>query len=262
MTKIGAQMFTLRDFCATPDDIARTLERVKAMGYDGIQGSSAGFNTLDEGELKQIKKALDDLELTCAATHESLDNMRDQTEAVIAKHRILDCKYTAIGGVFAGESTTADDWKAFADDFNRVTSALNDAGIRAGYHNHSHEYQLLESGEIPMDILMDRLEPHVWFELDVFWVAHGLGDPAAWVKRIGTSGPNRIPCVHYKDGSITHEREHIMLPVGEGNLDWPSLNAACAEAGVEWYLVERDGGSHDPFDALEISIRNMRAMGM
>ena len=54
MTKIGAQMFTLRDFCATPDDIARTLERVKAMGYDGIQGSSAGFNTLDEGELKPV----------------------------------------------------------------------------------------------------------------------------------------------------------------------------------------------------------------
>ena len=262
MPKIGAQMFTLRDHCSTPDDIARTLEKVKAMGYDGVQASAAGFNTLDEGELNRIKQALDDNGLVCAATHESLDNMRDAPEAVIDKHRILECGYTAIGGNFPGADTTAADWVSFAREYNDITAPLDRAGIRAGYHNHSHEFQKLDDGRTPMAILIETFAPHVWMELDVYWVAHGLADPAECVREVAQSAPSRIPCVHYKDGVVDGKREHVMMPVGEGNLNWPRINGACAEAGVEWFLVERDAGPHDPFDALEISIQNIRNMGL
>lgn len=261
MTQIGAQMFTLRETCNTPDEIARSLEKVKAMGYDGIQGSAAGFNTLDESELKLIKQALNDNGLVCAATHVSLDDMRNHLEAVITKHRILDCSYTAIGGTMFNVASTEDDWVSFAEEFNGITATLSDAGIRAGYHNHSHEFQALGNGLTPMDVMLRHFAPHVWMELDVYWVAHGLADPAEWIHTIAASGDNRIPCIHYKDGTVTPEREHVMMPVGEGNLCWPRINAACADAGVEWFLVERDRGPHDPFEALEISIRNLRGMG-
>jgi sugar phosphate isomerase/epimerase len=260
--KIGAQMFTLRETCGTPDEIAQSLEKVKAMGYDGVQASAAGFNTLEEGELKQIKKAMDDNGLVCAATHESLDNMRDHLEAVITKHRILDCSYTAIGGTLFGQKTTVSDWEGFSSEFNRITKELGEAGIRAGYHNHSHEYQILEDGRTPMDVMLANFEPHVWMELDVYWVAHGLADPAAWIQRIAASGKNRIPCVHYKDGTVDHDRNHFMMPVGDGNLNWAPINEACKNAHVEWALVERDHGPHDPFDALERAITNMKAMGL
>ena len=260
--KIGAQMFTLRESCGTPDEIAQSLEKVKAMGYDGIQASSAGFNTLDESELKQIKKALDDNGLMCAATHESLDNMRNHTEAVITKHRILDCSFTAIGGTMFGQKAVLSEWEAFCEEYNGITATLNDTGIRAGYHNHSHEYQILEDGSTPMDVMLKRFEPHVWMELDVYWVAHGLADPTLWVQKIAASGTDRIPCVHYKDGAVDQDRNHYMMPVGEGNLDWSRINPACEEAGAQWALVERDHGPHDPFDALEIAITNMKAMGL
>jgi sugar phosphate isomerase/epimerase len=261
MTKIGAQMFTLRDSCGTPDDIARTLEKVKAMGFDGVQASAAGFNTLDEGDLKKIKQAMDDNGLVCAATHEALENMRDHTEAVITKHQILDCKYTALGGTLWGGGTP-EEWTAFASEFNEITAKLNAAGIRAGYHNHSHEFACFDDGSTPMDVMLATFAPHVWLELDVYWVAHGMADPAAWIQKIAASGNARIPCVHYKDGTVNGDREHVMMPVGAGNLNWPRINGACAEAGVEWMLVERDSGPHDPFEALKISIRNIRAMGL
>ena len=260
--KIGAQMYTLRDSCGTPDDIARSLEKVKAMGYDGIQGSAAGFNTLDESELKQIKKALDDNGLVCAVTHESLDNMRDRMEAVVTKHRILDCSYTAIGGAHFGAEPSVSIWEEFAREYNGITKTLSESGIRAGYHNHSHEFVVFEDGRTPMDIMLATFEPHVWMELDVYWVAHGLGDPAAWIDRIAESGQDRIPCIHYKDGAVDHERNHVMMPVGDGNLNWSRINPACEKAGVEWALVERDHGPHDPFDALQRSITNMKAMGL
>lgn len=259
---IGAQMFTLRDHCKTVDDIARSLERVSQMGYDGIQGSAAAFNTLDPDELQRIRKALDDNGLKCAATHESLDNMRDQMDAVVEKHRILDCELTAIGGANFGEASTAEQWSDFARQYSEIAAKLAARGLKIGYHNHSHEFALLDDNQTAMDLLMRQLSGDVWFELDMYWVAHGGGDPAAWVDRAASLGEGRIPAVHYKDMGITAKREHLMLPVGMGNLNWTRINAACQAAGVQWYLVERDAGPHDPFEALEISVKRMRDMGL
>jgi len=262
MTQIGAQMYTLRDSCGNTDEIARSLEKVKAMGYDGIQASSAGFNTLDETELKQIKQALDDNGLICGASHESLENMRDHTEATITKHQILDCRYTAIGGTLWGNGSTAADWEAFCKEFNTITAELNKAGIRAGYHNHSHEFQILDDDRTPMAIMLENFEPHVWLELDVYWVAHGLADPAAWINKEAASGEKPRSGLEDKEGGGKREREHVGRPGGEGDLDWPGINGAGAEDGVGWFLGERDSGPHEPVGALELSEKNLRAMGL
>ena len=263
MALIGAQMYTLRDYCKTPADIARSCERVKAMGYDGIQASSAGFATFDLKEVKQIRKALDDNGLVCAATHEGLrDADDDRIKTIIEKHRILDCKLTAIGGFFPKDEWTVALWQNFIKDYNAIAKKFAAGGLRIGYHNHSHELAPLENGRTPLAMLLEKLDPSLWFEIDVYWIAHGLGDPAQWIDKVAASGKGRIPAVHYKDGIVNSKREHKMMPIGTGNLNWPRINKACAAAGVEWYLVERDSGDHDPFDALEISIKNMRAMGL
>lgn len=253
---IGAQMFTLRDHCQDLDGIARSLERVKAMGYDGIQASAAKFNTHDPDEVKAIKKALDDNGLVCAATHDGLLGAdEDKIKAIIEKHRILDCKLTAIGGFFPSEAWTRKLWEDFIGKYNELAGRFATAGIRIGYHNHSHEFAPVEDGSIPMQMLVDGLDPSIWFEFDMYWVAHGLGDPAEWVGQVA----GRIPACHYKDGTTNEKREHVMRPVGAGNLNWPRINEACRAAGVAWYLVERDAGPEDPFDALEISVKNMRS---
>jgi sugar phosphate isomerase/epimerase len=52
-----------------------------------------------------------------------------------------------------------------------------------------------------------------------------------------------------------------MAEVGEGNLNWPAILAACKSAGVEHLLVEQDICYRDPFDSLELSLRNLKEMG-
>ena len=49
---IGAQMYTLRDYCKTPADIATSCAQVKAMGYDGIQAS--GMADIGATELRKV----------------------------------------------------------------------------------------------------------------------------------------------------------------------------------------------------------------
>ena len=40
MERIAAQMYTLRDYCKTPADIAASCAKVKKMGYDGDRKST------------------------------------------------------------------------------------------------------------------------------------------------------------------------------------------------------------------------------
>ena len=56
--------------------------------------------------------------------------------------------------------------------------------------------------------------------------------------------------------------EPVMAELGEGNLDWADVLAACGEAGVEWLIVEQDVCRRDPFESLAISLRNLQGMGL
>ena len=51
-TVLGAQMYTVREFAKTPADIAKSVKKVRAIGYEAIQVS--GLGPIDDKELKKI----------------------------------------------------------------------------------------------------------------------------------------------------------------------------------------------------------------
>ncbi len=248
---IAAQMYTLRNFTKTPRDIAATLARVKKMGYDAVQLSALG--KIDPRELAGI---LNGEGLTCCATHESMDRLRDETARVIEDHHLWKCKYTAIGW-FAPKNPQAAEWAQFARSFSAIAEKFRGSGIRVGYHNHSHELARYD-GKVAMQVLLDNFSSEVWMEIDTYWIQHGGGDPAAWIEKVA----GRIPCVHLKDMAITADRKQLMAEIGEGNLNWPAILKACRKAGVEWYIIEQDECQRDPFESLAISLKNVKQLGL
>lgn len=259
-TQIGVQMYTLRDFCETPSDIASTLKKLKDMGFGAIQASASGFNTIDANELKTI---LDDTGMVCAATHSPLDKLKE-IDAIVDYHATINCKLTAVGGHFpTGEDCTIENWRSFVNEFNAVAPKLAAKGLRIGYHNHNHEFIPFEMPVkpdrlLPYELLRDELDRSAWFELDTFWVQAGGACPAAWIK----SFASRIPAIHVKDLTLTRDHQNKMCEVGSGNLNWPGILAAAKEAGVEWYLIERDNGDLDPFESLKISLEALKSWGL
>jgi sugar phosphate isomerase/epimerase len=257
-TRIGAQMYTLRDYCKTSADIASTCRKLSEIGFGAVQASALG-----PIEPVELRKILDDNGLVCAATHRGLDQMRDDPQAMIDEHQILGCELTALGG-FGFDEASESDWDGFIEQFNRVAESLAMGGLRVGYHNHSHEWapfdppQSINPRRTPIGKLMDGLADQVWFELDTYWVAHAGADPAHWIR----SCAGRIPAVHVKDMTITPDREQKMCEVGAGNLNWPAILDACKAADVRWYLIERDNGDLDPFESLRISLENLHEMGI
>ena len=253
-TMIAAQMYTVRDATKTPTDIAETLKKVKTMGYDAMQVSA--FGPVDPKELKTMA---DGEGLEICATHTGFDRMRDDTQAVIDEHLLWGCKYPAIGSLPASYREAGEaGFVQFAKDASEVGRKLADAGLTFGYHNHNFEFQKFGSRTALEIILEESDSQTVQLEIDVYWVQAGGADPAAWIRR----AKGRIDLVHVKDMAIVG-REQRFAEVGEGNLNWPAIFEAGRESGTRWYIVEQDRCyDRDPFDSLEISLKNLKAMGL
>jgi sugar phosphate isomerase/epimerase len=246
-------MYTLREFTKTPADLARTLSKVKKIGYDAVQMS--GHGPIDA---KELAKMLQGEGLVCAATHVPIDRMLDETQRVIEEHKLWGCKYTAIGGFFIRDRDyTAQDWTDFIARYNSAAKKFAGSSVQLGYHNHSHELAKFE-GKTALQTMLDKFDHSIWFEIDTYWIAHGGGDPAQWIDKVS----RRIPCVHFKDMGVSPKREQFMAEVGEGNLNWPAIIESCRRAGVEWYLIEQDICYRDPFDSVALSLKNLREMGV
>lgn len=251
-TQIAAQLYTLRDFLKTPDDIARTLPRVAEIGYRAVQLSALG--PIETGRLKQL---CDDSGLEVCATHVSFDRMRDDLDGVVEEHRTLGCSYVAIGSM-PERYRNAEGYHAFAREASEVARKLKARGLTFGYHNHSFELEKYE-GVTGLETLYSESDPEVFQgEIDTYWIQHGGGDPAWWIRRM----KDRCTVLHCKDMVMRGSKEQLMAEVGEGNLNWPAILAAARDAGVRWYVVEQDHCQRDPFESLAISLRNMRAMGL
>ena len=247
---IAAQLYTLREFTKTPEDIAKTLARVKKIGYDGVQCSALG-----KIEPTELAKILHNEGLTCVATHVKLDDLENEPRRIIDEHKLWACDLTAVGGFFPKEADTQT-WLDFANRYNAIAKKFAGSGLEIGYHNHSHELCHFD-GKPALQILMEHFDHSIWSEIDTYWIAHGGGDPAAWIEKC----KGRIPAVHLKDMAIKLDRTQYMAEVGEGNLNWPAILKVCKSAGVQHLIVEQDTVYRDHFESLEISLKHLKDWG-
>jgi sugar phosphate isomerase/epimerase len=254
-------MFTLREHTHTAKDLAETLRRVRQIGYEAVQLSAIGAMEGESPEVdaKLARTMLDDNDLKCIATHRPWNNLRGQIEAEIEFHQTLGCDFVAIGGIPQVEPTYQS-FRNFLQQAEPVIATLKAAGIRFGHHNHSHEFFRPERhGQTLEDVLIDEASPDLMLELDLYWIEHaGLN-----CVRILERCHGRVPVIHLKDKeAMPGTNDTRMAPIGEGNMDWPAIIAACEAAGVRWYAVEQDRCYRDPFDCLKSSFDFLRGHGI
>lgn len=242
--KLAAQMFTVREFTASENEVADTLGRLKKIGYDAVQVSGLQYYNP-----KSLKKMLNDLGMTVCATHTPVDRILTDTEAVIDEHRLLETKYVGIG--WYAPQNTLDDCKRVLDAFAVAEEKMAAAGMKLLYHNHEHEFIKLD-GVRAIDYFRENTDADKFgFIADLYWVQFAGESPLRFIKEFA----GRVPVVHFKDmRAVPRDSEKTrMSEIGYGNMDYVSLCGACKSAGVEWAAVEQDVCDGDPFDSLRKS---------
>lgn len=252
---LAAQLYTVRQFTQTVDGFAESIRKIRDIGYRAVQVSGIGPISHED-----VKRIVSDNGLTICITHIPYDQLWNHTDDVIAQHKLWDCKNVAIGSMPGEYRTGEDGYVRFAAEATQIGEKLAQAGLTFSYHNHSFEFVRFGK-RTGLELIYAESDPrYLKAEIDTYWVQHGGGDVADWVLRV----KNRMPVVHLKDMMVVPDGwnvQQIMAEVGEGNLNWPSIIAACKEAGVEWYAVEQDVCQRDPFESLQISYNNLKAMG-
>jgi len=247
--KIGAQLYTVREFTQTAKDFAATIKKVADMGYKYVQVS--GIGPIPAQEVADICKASD---IGITITHTNPTRIKSETEAVIAEHRIMGANYIGIGAMPGEYERNTEGVKHFIADFTPAAEKIHAAGMTFMYHNHDFEYEKYD-GKLMLDYLVEEM-PKIGFTLDTYWVQAGGADPAAWIKKLS----RRVDVVHYKDMAWAGGKQ-LMAEVMEGNLNWESIFQASHAAGVKYAMVEQDDCyGADPFECLKTSYDNLKGV--
>ena len=231
MTKVGLQLYTIREECAR--DFEGALRAVAATGYDGVE-----LVDLYGRDAREVRELLEELGLEVAGRHVSAEADLD---AVAAEMQILGCDRVALAWLAP---------EAVAGAVELVGAAAERAqalGLRYGFHNHAVELEPVDGATT-----LERIaELPVWLELDLGWVWWAGADPVELLERYR----GRTPLVHVKDLRARGSRE--FCPVGDGGVGYERVLPA---AEAEWLIVEQDEIDGDPFESVRRSLEFTRGV--
>ena len=251
--KLGAQLFSLRKFIKTPEDIRTTFQKIKEIGFENVQFSGGG--PIDAHELKAIS---DETGLPIVCTHSAYDRILNDTEALIEEHKIFGCPVIGLGSMpkeFRNNERTPND---FFNELKTPVEKILDSGLRFAYHNHAFEFDIkTPEGEMIYDYMLRTL-PNWQFIMDTYWVEYAGHSAVDYIAKIGA---DRLTNIHYKDMANTEKRE--ICACGMGTLDFATITEACLKnGGVENVLIEQDNAVDfdDPFGQMEIGFKSLRPL--
>jgi len=228
LSSFGIQLWTVKeDLGADPKG---TLAKIASYGYKQIE-SFEGKNGMFWGmSNKEFKKYMDDLGTTIISSHcnNTVDFERKAAEAAEIGMKYLICPYK-------GPQKSIEDFKKFADEFNKSGEICKKNGIRFAYHNHDYSFKAVDN-QIPQVVMMDNTDKDlVDFEMDIYWVVAAGEDPQAWFKRY----PNRFKLCHVKDLAKT-AKGHESVQIGKGTIDYHSILKAGKKDGLKYFIVEQE----------------------
>lgn len=248
----GLQLWTLReDF---PKDPKGVLKKVADLGYkhvESFEGPKGMFWGMKNTEFKQY---IGDLGMTIYSSHfGGEDNFEKKVEDAAA----IGMKYMTMA--WEGPGKTIDDYKRYADAFNKKGEICKQHGMRFVFHNHDFTFRQME-GQYAQDILINNTDASlVDFEMDIFWVVAAGQDPEAWFKKY----PNRFRLCHIKDRSKTPDKEEgkNSVELGTGTINFSQVLKTAKANGMKYFIVEQEAYPNGtPLEAVQKDAEYMKML--
>jgi len=244
---VGLEMYSVRT--EMEKDLEGAIRKVAGMGFEDVEFYSP-YYSWTPAMTKDIRKLLDDLNVTCRSTHNDGTSFRpDGIQKAIDLNGILGSRYVVLAS--AGKIEDLDGWKRAAEMLSTAADRFAAANLRAGCHNDSTEFTPID-GQIPMNVVAANTPASVMLQLDVGHCVASGGDPVAFIK----AHPGRINSLHLKDWSPEKKFEALL---GEGVVPWKKVFEASEKSGgVEFYLIEHEGHVSAPFEAARQCLASYR----
>lgn len=237
---------------ALEQDWNRTLGRLRAMGYHGLEMQ---MDTLEKSGLAadDCRRHLADHGFEAMSFFAGWGPFDADAERYIDTALTLGCSYM-VWGWSPGEDS--EQMREALPVMHKAAGMVREAGMRLIYHNHDHEFNNRVGDATGFNWLMDKFHPALLAcELDIGWVAYGGRDVVETINAY----PGRCPILHMRDIGDPATRG-AFIEVGNGELDLAAiLKAGEKVGGTEWAIVEHSEQMQcEVFDGLEVAARNIQ----
>ncbi len=225
--RLGAQFYSIRNHNTTPEGVEKSFYEMKKIGYQTVQLSA--ICEMDASELKRISE---ESGLPIVTTHTAPARILNETDAVIAEHKIFGCPEIGIGYMPQEYHGSIEGVRRFIKDFTPAMQKIRAAGLRLAYHNHAFEFEDL-GGTNAYELLINEM-PELFLIVDTYWLRYAGQDVLKTIERL----KDRIVSVHFKD--MAGEPKGAICPCGDGCIDFLTIMQLCDSLGIPEALVEQD----------------------
>ena len=251
---LGVQTYTFRR--SIGNDPAKVLDTIKMLGFTEVEGGGGRIAPED------FKKLCDERGISIPSTGADYGQLVSAPDSVVMRAKALGAKYVMCAWIpHENGVLTLENAKKAVDDFNKAGKFLKDNGLILCYHAHGYEFQPYEDGTL-LDYIVKNTNPeYVSFEMDIFWIQFGGGNPVALLKKYG----DRWKLMHLKDmrkgikkdltGGTSQEND---VAFGTGQMDIPAILREAKKAGIKHYFIEDE--SSNILEQLPISIAYLKGL--
>jgi len=240
--QIGLQLYSLGRELS--DNIPAGLKKVVEIGYTSAEAAGYGNRKLYGYDPSEFRKIAEDAGLMVTGSHvnppvrkytkQNMGEVADFWKAAVEDHAKLGVKSLVQPGMPSIE--THHDAAMVGEVFNKAGEIAQSAGIRWGYHNHSHEFERIGNkenersrGDVVYDLMLQNTDPKlVFFEMDVYWTVMGQNDPLEYFAKY----PGRFPVLHIKDRKVLGQ---------SGMMNFKNIFTKAYENGLDEFYVELEG---------------------
>jgi sugar phosphate isomerase/epimerase len=231
---LGVQAYTFRK--SFPLNVPATLDTIKLMGFTEIEGGGGSMPP------SEFKKLCDERGISIPSIGVGYEFLNKYPDSVASMAKQMGASFVMCAWIpHQNGVLTFQDAKKAVDDFNRIGKYLKEQGIIFCYHAHGYEFQPYEN-ETLLDYIINTTNPeYVSFEMDIFWIQFGGGDPVELMKKY----PNRWKLMHLKDirkgakkdlTGLTGPENDVVL--GTGEIDIPAILREANKIGIKHFFIE------------------------
>jgi sugar phosphate isomerase/epimerase len=236
--KIALQLYSVREII-NPGNFEETIHQIAKMGYQGVETVAP-----KDISTKTAGKIFKESGLEVTSIHVFPPPMGKLFKEAYSILRDYHCRQI-VSGYGADKFVNLSEIKRICEEINACNELCRAYGVTLHIHNHAHEYIPVE-GVFPYQVMLENIDPEVFFEVDTYWVTVAGVDPVKVLHEMGS----RAHLVHMKDGPGVKGQPNVA--VGQGVVDVPAI-LKTVQGSADWLIVEFDRSATDILKAVEDS---------
>jgi sugar phosphate isomerase/epimerase len=252
---LGIQLYMVKE--DMEKDTRGTLKKLGEMGYTQIESYGSNRGMFWGMSNKEFQKLADGYGLTLVSSHYNdepggFEQQAEKAAEIGMKYLICPWK---------GPQKSIDNFKRFADEFNRNGEVCKKHGMRFGYHPHDYPYKQID-GQLPIDVLLANTDKNlVDFQMDYYYTVTEGQDPEEYIKKHS----HRFRLCHMRD--VLKERlpkdskEESACDLGQGIINYPHLLSIAIDNGMQYFFVEQSRFHNEtPLQSAKVNADYLKAL--